>query len=193
MVILLYGGVGAGKSAALSYLKEAYAADVIGTDETAHELYETGREGYRAVLRLLGERVKNRDGSLNRKKMADLLYRDPALLEKLDAGIHPLVLSELKKKISGSKAPCIVVETALPQKTESDMFDEVWYVYTPEEVRIERLMKNRGYSRERAREIMSRQPSEKEYRSHADLILDNGGTVEDLKRQIDDRMRRGMS
>ena len=73
------------------------------------------------------------------------------------------------------------------------MFDEVWYVYTPEEVRIERLMKNRGYSRERAREIMSRQPSEKEYRSHADLILDNGGTVEDLKRQIDDRMRRGMS
>lgn len=190
MVILLCGGVGAGKSAALSYLKEAFGADVIGTDETAHELYETGREGYRAVIRILGEGVRNADGSLDRKKMADLLYREPALLEKLDAAVHPLVRAELRRKVRASKADCVIVETALPQKTESDMFDEVWYVYTPEEVRIERLMKNRGYSRERAEEIMSRQPSDAEYRARADFILDNSGSPEDLRRQIDARMKK---
>ena len=180
MILEIFGGVGSGKSVILNYLKEKYKAEIIGMDETAHELYRPGEKGFAAVRELLGDEVVAPDGTLDRKKMADILYREPALLDRLNGVIHPLVYQETEDRAkafvrkaaeAGAPEPLVVIETALPKKEKSDIFAEVWYVYTPKEIRKLRLMRDRGYTEERVREIMSRQMSDAEYSAIADWDL----------------------
>ena len=197
MILEIFGGVGSGKSVILNYLKEKYKAEIIGMDETAHELYRPGEKGFAAVRELLGDEVVAPDGTLDRKKMADILYREPALLDRLNGVIHPLVYQETEDRAkafvrkaaeAGAPEPLVVIETALPKKEKSDIFAEVWYVYTPKEIRKLRLMRDRGYTEERVREIMSRQMSDAEYSAIADWILENDGSLEEVCRKVDARL-----
>ena len=197
MILEIFGGVGSGKSVILNYLKEKYKAEVIGMDETAHELYRPGEKGFAAVRELLGDEVVAPDGTLDRKKMADILYREPALLDRLNGVIHPLVYQETEDRAkafvrkaaeAGAPEPLVVIETALPKKVKSDIFAEVWYVYTPKEIRKLRLMRDRGYTEERVREIMSRQMSDAEYSAIADWVLENDGSLEEVCRKVDARL-----
>ena len=197
MILEIFGGVGSGKSVILNYLKEKYKAEIIGMDETAHELYRPGEKGFAAVRELLGDEVVAPDGTLDRKKMADILYREPALLDRLNGVIHPLVYQETEDRAkafvrkaaeAGAPEPLVVIETALPKKVKSDIFAEVWYVYTPKEIRKLRLMRDRGYTEERVREIMSRQMSDAEYSAIADWVLENDGSLEEVCRKVDARL-----
>ena len=188
MRLCIFGGVGSGKSVALNYLKEAYGAEIIGMDETAHDLYEPGREGFLAVKELLGPSVIREDGTLDRGRMADLLYADREKLNKLGSLIHPLVYAEVDRRMEASAAELTVVETALPSAERRGKYDELWYVFTPAEIRRERLMRDRGYSSERVDEIMAKQPADEAYMKLAGWVLNNDGTPEDLKRKIDERL-----
>ena len=67
------------------------------------------------------------------------------------------------------------------RQEQNDIYDEMWYVYTSEENRIRRLKENRGYSRERSLSIMKNQLSDEEFRELADRVIDNNGTVEEVK------------
>ena len=79
----------------------------------------------------------------------------------------------------------VVAEAALPVDEEHrNMFDYTWYVYTDPEVRIKRLMKDRGYSREKCESIIASQMSDAEYRRGADAVIDNSTTHEEAERQI---------
>ena len=188
MRLCIFGGVGSGKSVALNYLKEAYGAEIIGMDETAHDLYEPGREGFLAVKELLGPSVIREDGTLDRGRMADLLYADKEKLAKLGSLVHPLVYAEVDRRMDASDAALTVVETALPSAGRREKYDELWYVFTPSEIRRERLMRDRGYSTERVDEIMAKQPADEAYAELSDWVLKNDGTPEDLKRKIDERL-----
>ena len=188
MRLCIFGGVGSGKSVALNYLKTAYGAEIIGMDETAHDLYEPGREGFLAVKELLGPSVIREDGTLDRGRMADLLYSDREKLAKLGTLIHPLVYAEVDRRMQASGAALTVVETALPSAERREKYDELWYVFTPAEIRRERLMRDRGYSTERVDEIMAKQPADEAYAELSDWVLKNDGTPEDLKRKIDERL-----
>lgn len=190
MVIELFGGVGSGKSLVLRELKENWNAAVIGMDEIAHSLYEKGRAGNDAAVRILGPTVRKPDGSLDRAAMADILYRDPERMHQLELVIHPLVYDEVARLVSEYRKTnsLVVVETALPKKEQSDIFDELWYVFTPEDIREARLMRDRGYSKERVREIMAKQLSDSAFREMADFVLVNDGTEEELKEKIRKRL-----
>ena len=190
MILEIFGGVGSGKSLVLEILREQYGAEVIGMDETAHRLYEPGQPGHRAVTSLLGDEVVRPDGTLDRQKMAGILYRDQEAMQALERVIHPLVYQEVEREVREAAERCglVVVETALPEKTKSDIYDELWYVYTPEQIREERLMESRGYTRERVREIMSRQLPEEAFRDMADWVLVNDSTKEALEERIRERL-----
>ena len=190
MVLEIFGGVGSGKSLVLEILREQYGAEVIGMDETAHRLYEPGQPGHRAVTELLGDGVVRPDGTLDRQKMAGILYRNQEAMQALEKVIHPLVYQEVEREVREAAERCglVVVETALPEKTKSDIYDELWYVYTPEQIREERLMESRGYTRERVREIMSRQLPEEAFRDMADWVLGNDSTKEALEELIRERL-----
>ena len=190
MILEIFGGVGSGKSLVLEILREQYGAEVIGMDETAHRLYEPGQPGHRAVTSLLGDEVVRPNGTLDRQKMAGILYRDQEAMQALERVIHPLVYQEVEREVREAAERCglVVVETALPEKTKSDIYDELWYVYTPEQIREERLMESRGYTRERVREIMSRQLPEEAFRDMADWVLVNDSTKEALEERIRERL-----
>lgn len=89
-----------------------------------------------------------------------------------------------ERDLVGSARPLLVMETALPDQKSDDIYDEVWYVYTLEEVRIRRLMENRGYSREKCLSIFKNQPSEETYCALADRIIDNNGSLDEMREQI---------
>lgn len=183
-VISITGGVGSGKSEVLRVLKEEFGARIILADEVAHQLMEPGQKGYQKVVEALGTSFLMEDGSVDRKKLAAVIFSDKKALETMNSIIHPMVWDEIQQEINCSKEQYVVVEAALFDEEHNAMFDEIWYVYTSKENRIRRLMASRGYSEEKCLDIMKNQASEDEYRRLAKHVLDNNGTVEEIRGQI---------
>lgn len=188
-VIGVIGGVGAGKSRVLEILKERFGAQVILTDEVAHELMEPGQEGYRKVIDTFGYSVLGNDQTLDRRTLAELLFGDQAARKAMNDIIHPLVWESVKHKAGESKSGLIVVETALPEKKLGDICDELWYVYTLRENRIHRLTKARGYTIEKSENIMKSQLSDLEFREMSDHVIDNNGSFEETLKQLEDLLK----
>lgn len=183
-VIGLTGGVGAGKSLILSILKEEYGASVIIADQVAHELMKPGEEGYFEVLSLLGEDILNSDGTIDRQILAEKIFRDKSVREQVNSIIHPIVWKTIREKISSSQAELIVVEFAIMDKEGTSVYDEMWYVHAFKQNRIFRLMENRGYTKEHSENIIASQASEEEYASRCDRVIENNGSVEELRKQL---------
>lgn len=183
-VIGLTGGVGSGKTRILNLLRTDYQAEVILADEIAHELMEPRKEGFAAVTKALGKEIIGSDGAIDKKALAALIFNDEEKRKMVDGIIHPMVWNAIEEKISAFQGRLLVVESAIMDQENDDSYDEMWYVYTSEENRMKRLLENRGYTRERSRQIMNSQPSEKEYRNRADRVIDNNGSIEDVKAQL---------
>lgn len=183
-VIGLTGGVGAGKSLVLTILKTKYNAEVMEADKVAHELMEPGEEGYLRIKETFGEAVLNSDGTINRTALGKVIFDNESAREQINSMIHPLVWKRIRQKISASQAGLIVVEFAIMGEEAEDIYDEMWYVHASEEVRMRRLLKNRGYSKERSEKMIRSQASEQEYARRCDRIIENHGSVKDLEDQL---------
>ena len=175
------GGVGSGKSRILAILKEDYGFHVIQADQVAKDLMQPGMESYLAVVGYLGPSVLLEDKSLDRAAMAEIIFHDPEKRRGVDERTHPLVWKAAMEEAMAAKEERVVIEAAIPSKEFRDKCSEMWYVYTSEENRIRRLKENRGYSRERSLSIMKNQLSDEEFRELADRVIDNNGTVEEVK------------
>ncbi|MCI8980909.1 MAG: dephospho-CoA kinase [Hungatella sp.] len=183
-VISLVGGVGSGKSRILELLKEEFGAEVIQADLVARQLEEPGRPGHKALLEAFGQKILGEDGYLRKDLLAALVFGDPEARERINGLIHPLVWDEVRLWALKSKASLVVVESAILSENRDDFFDEVWYVYTLKECRIRRLMDSRGYSREKCLKMMESQSSEEEFAKAADHMINNNGSMEDVRRQL---------
>ena len=91
-IIGVTGGVGAGKTKVLSYIGEHYKCRIVRADEVAHLLYEKGQECYNKVVALLGVQILDGSGGIDKKKMAELIFGNNALLEQVNAIVHPAIL-----------------------------------------------------------------------------------------------------
>ncbi len=183
-IIGITGGVGAGKSSVLEILKTKYGAKILLADLVAHELMEPGSEGLKRIVDALGNGFLKGDGSVDRKALADLLFRDPQALKQVNSIIHPMVWEYMKSSARESEQSLIVIEAAVFDTAPAGLFDEIWYVYTSEENRIRRLMESRGYTREKCESIIKRQDPEAAYRKMADRVIDNNKTAKETEQQI---------
>lgn len=183
-VIGLTGGVGAGKSLVLEILEKEYGAEIIKADEVSHELMEPGAAGYLSVKEAFGKDFFGSSGRLDRKRMADRIFKDENARKTINNMIHPLVWKIIGEKISSSNSALIVVEFAIMDGRPEGDYDEIWYVRASEETRICRLADNRGYTKEKSESIMASQYSEAEYLSHSDYVIENNGSVEELKSRL---------
>ena len=183
-MISLVGGVGSGKSRILELLKEEFGAEVIQADLVARQLEEPGRPGHKALLEAFGQKILGEDGYLRKDLLAALVFGDPEARERINGLIHPLVWDEVRLWALKSKASLVVVESAILSENRDDFFDEVWYVYTLKECRIRRLMDSRGYSREKCLKMLESQSSEEEFAKAADHMINNNGSMEDVRRQL---------
>ena len=102
-IIGITGGVGAGKSTVLAYLEEKYNAFVIQADEVGHIVMEPGQECYEQVIRLFGKDVIKKDKTIDRKRVSDVVFGQPDLLERLNRIIHPAVKRYILRSLEEQK------------------------------------------------------------------------------------------
>lgn len=185
------GGVGAGKSEILSYLGKKNGVRVMLADEIAHELMEAGTDCYKSLRQTFNdEDIWNSDGSFNREKLAKVIFSDKIKRDIMNSIVHPAVkeyvISQQEYEKERGELSLLVLEAALLIEEHYDKIcDELWYIYTSEENRRDRLKASRGYSDEKIDNIFKSQLSEEEYRKYCAVVIDNNGSVEAAFEQID--------
>ena len=187
------GGVGAGKSEILSYIRKHYRCEIYLADEVAHEVKNPGTECYYELIKLLGEDILESDGQIDRGKMAEKIFADETVLQKVNGIIHPAVkrylLEHLETAGKRGDVELFFVEAALLiEAGYGELVDEMWYIYATEEVRRERLKLSRGYSDEKVNRILASQLSDEEFRKNCSFIIDNSGELTDSFKQIDEKL-----
>ena len=185
------GGVGAGKSEILSYMGKKTGVRVMLADEIAHELMEAGTDCYKCLRRTFNdEDIWNSDGSFNREKLAKVIFSDKLKRDIMNSIVHPAVkeyvIRQQEYEKERGELSLLVLEAALLIEEHYDKIcDELWYIYTSEENRRDRLKASRGYSDEKIDNIFKSQLSEEEYRKYCAVVIDNNGSVEAAFEQID--------
>lgn len=192
-VIGITGGVGAGKTQVLSYIGEHYRCRIIRADEAAHLLYEPEQECYKRLVELLGREILNDDGAINKAEMAERIFSDRTLLERVNNIVHPEVKKYILGQIAYEKEKGVsdyfFIEAALLIEEHYDQIaDELWYVHSDAAVREKRLAESRHYSAQKTAGIMKGQLSEEEFRKHCKVVISNNGNLEETYKQIQDIM-----
>jgi dephospho-CoA kinase len=187
-VVGLVGGIGSGKSTAASMLAELGAL-VIEADAIGHGIYRAGTPGFDAVVRTFGSGIVAEDGEVDRRRLGPIVFGDPARLAELNRIVHPLIRAEIEQRIAAARAEgrvrAVVVEAAiLIEAGWRDLVDEVWVVVAPRERILDRLASGRGIDRADAEARMRRQMSDEERRAAADRVIENDGTVDDLRAAV---------
>jgi dephospho-CoA kinase len=182
------GGIGSGKTAACDRLAEL-GARVVYADLVARRLMEHDENLRSDLVAAFGPGTYDADGHLNRKALAAAVFGDPEKVERLNGIVHPRVRDAFfqeKREADEMGAPLFVYEAALLFESGADQhLDTVAVVDAPLEVRIERAMQRDGVPREAVLARMKHQLDPAAARARADVVLDNGGTLEDLNRQVD--------
>ena len=191
-VIGVTGGVGAGKSTVLDYLEKEQNARLLKLDDEARRMQAKGGILYDAMVSLVGRNRLLANGNLDRRAVAEAMYSDEALKRAIEALVHPAVRKRTEEAIrdaAGEGISLFVIESALLiEENYDEICDELWYIYAIEPVRRERLKASRHYSDALIDSILKRQLSDEVFRRHADVVIDNSGTPEDTRRQIEMRL-----
>lgn len=192
-IIGITGGVGSGKSMLLEYIKEHYNCCIVLADDVANKLKEPGEACYEPIVALLGRECVGADGHICRNKMAERIFGDRELLQKVNEIIHPAVKAYIVQKISQEKEKgeldFFFLEAALLIECGyENIVEEMWYIYADEAVRRVRLKAGRNYTDEKIDSILKSQLSEEIYRKHCRTVIDNSRELVYAYEQIDKKM-----
>ncbi|MER3427065.1 MAG: dephospho-CoA kinase [Pyrinomonas sp.] len=190
----LTGSIAVGKSFVASVLGQL-GCHVIDADEVARAVVAPGSLGLQAVVREFGEEVLRSDGSLDRARLAAIVFADAKRRARLNAILHPLIIAEQEERLKSleSEDPCgiAVVEAALIIEAGSrHRFDRLIVVHCRPEVQIERLMRRNRISREEAERLIAAQMPQEEKMRHADFLIDSSDGFDDVRRQTEEVYRR---
>lgn len=189
-VIGLTGGIGSGKSTVANILKEQFHGYAIFTDDVARDLMEPGKASYNAVVDYFGTSILKEDGTIDRNKLASIVFADENKLKKLNSLTHPLVMDYVFEKVRQLQQlgtyPFVVIESALLiQAGYGPYCDEIWYVRVSDETRRKRLKESRGYTDEKIDSILAKQMTDEEFEHHATHIIDNNGDCMNILMKIE--------
>lgn len=187
-IIGITGGVGSGKSRVLSYMEEAFQAVICQADHVAWDLQKPGETCYQKIVVHFGKEILNADLTINRKALGQIVFHDERELQKLNEITHPAVKQEIKKRIFKAKeneTALFVLEAALLIEEHYDeICDELWYIYTDERIRRDRLKESRQYSNEKIDAIMASQLPEAVFREKCQRIINNSNSFEETSAQL---------
>lgn len=189
MKIGLTGSIACGKSTVSSYLRKCghFVADA---DAISHAL--TGEDGAAlpAIRAAFGDSVFSGD-ALDRRKLGAIVFSDPAMRDKLNALLHPLIIGEIECELAENDAPNALVFADVPLLYECGMeplFDRIWVVAAQEETQLDRLMIRDGLSAEEARARIIAQMPLREKCRRADAVIHTDGSILETQRQVRDML-----
>jgi dephospho-CoA kinase len=181
----LTGGIASGKSTVSSILRELGAV-VIDADQIAREVVAKGTPGLAAVVEAFGPEMLTPEGELDRPRMGALVFGDEGQRKVLEAIVHPLVFERYAELEAAAPADGIVVHD-IPLLVESGRageFDAVIVVDAPEELQIERMVRDRGWTEDDARARIAALATREQRRAVATYLIENTGTREDLRHAV---------
>ncbi|MBN1573459.1 MAG: dephospho-CoA kinase [Deltaproteobacteria bacterium] len=189
MIAGLTGGIASGKSSAGKILAEL-GAKIVDSDVLARVVVEPGRPALAKIVERFGDGVIAEDGTLDREKLRDIVFKDGKALNDLNAIIHPEVFREIQREIadyrnSTPKVPLVLDIPLLYEAGAEAIVDVVVVVYVDRETQIKRLMARDGFSRSDAENRIDKQMDLEEKKRRAEFVVDNTGSLDDLRRETE--------
>lgn len=182
-IIGITGGIASGKSTLSRYLL-AQGYDVVDCDMLTKEAYCIKNEELQKAFPSCFE-----NGILQQKKLSKLVFDDEISRKKLEKIIHPYVISKMEKAICDSDHDYLFLDIPLLFEAHLEyLCDEIWLVYVPQEIQIERLMLRNGYTYDEALKRIASQMNIEEKKEKADVLLDNSLDKAALYSQVNERL-----
>lgn len=189
-VIGLTGGIGSGKSAAANRFAEL-GVHVVDTDLIAHRLTAPDGGAIAAIRQAFGDEVIQADGAMNRAAMRARVFGDPSARALLESILHPMIYQESLQDLSLAQSPyaILVVPLLFENQRYRDLVIRSVLVDCDESLQISRVMQRSGMTEENVRSIMAAQMGRAQRKALADDIIDNNGSLDDLRLQVDAKHR----
>lgn len=189
-VIGLTGGIGAGKSAVGTLMKEKFSVKLLMSDDIGHLSMEKGESGYNDIIKLFGKEILTEEKEIDRKKLSEIVFKDKKKLEMLNGIVHPWVRNyverEIKKEREKGEYKYFVLESAILLESGFDTIcNEIWYVDASENIRRKRLKEKRKYTDEKINAILEHQNVGNTNKDRMDRIIDNNGDLEGIVLQLE--------
>ncbi|MCV3762824.1 dephospho-CoA kinase [Companilactobacillus farciminis] len=185
----LTGGIAAGKSTILDFFKTA-GYKVYDADQIARQVVEPKTKGLQQIVETFGQIILNADQTLNRQKLASIVFSDEEQLQKLNNITRPLIKERILKIIADTKASdekkiAIFEIPLLFEGGYQQYFDGIITIYVNEEIQLQRLMKRNNLTKKVALDRINSQMSMSEKRDRADFVINNSGNLSDLANEFD--------
>ena len=165
---------------------EHLGAYTIDADGLSHRATAKGAPGYEPIVNTFGKWILDSSREIDRKRLGDLVFRDPEALAQLEAIVHPLVREAVDVLIRRSKQPVVVVEAIkLLEGPLRQRCDSIWVTDASREHQIERLMSGRNWSRDQAQRRIDAQGPQADKLAEADVVVRNEGSYDDLWREVE--------
>ena len=193
-IIGITGGIGSGKSRVLNIMEEIYGAVLCQTDVVAHQLQKKGETCHKEIVNVFGVNILTENKEIDRKKLGAIVFNDNDKLKKLNQIVHPAVKKQVKLEIEEARRKqkeFFLIESALLMEDHyEELCDELWYIYADERVRRDRLKTSRLMNEEKIDLIIKAQATEETFRKYCHITIDNSGTIENTKEQIEQAVNR---
>jgi dephospho-CoA kinase len=194
LLVGITGGIASGKSTVARML-EGLGAPVIDFDVLSRVVVEPEKPAWKEIVAYFGEQVLLADKTLDRKKLSEIVFRDPEKRKKLEGFTHPRIYQEFVRLVKeyAARNPKVIIQVIIPLLVEANLqhlFHKLLLVYIPEEAQVRRLVERDHITREMARNILSAQLPIEEKKGYADFIVDNSGALEETRRQVEAIWRR---
>jgi dephospho-CoA kinase len=182
------GSIATGKSTVAKMLEEL-GAPIIDFDVLSREVVEPGQHAYQDIVSFFGEQVLSQDKTLDREKLREIVFRDMEKRKKLESFIHPRIWESFLVELERHSKDKVVIQVVIPLLIElhlQAMFDNLLMVYAPEEVELQRLIERDNITEELAMNIIRTQLSVEDKKGYCDLVVDNSGSLEETRKQVED-------
>ena len=187
-VIVITGSIGTGKSTALDIIKEL-GFTVLDSDKIVHEGYNIGSDLYYRIIEHFGDKIL-KDEKIDRRKLGRIVFNNEEKLHELNNLVHGYVYNKLKEGIENCYDNVIFLDIPLILETKDiheTIYDEIWLIYVSEEIQRKRLTERalrENKNQEDVLKIIDKQISIEEKVFLVDEVINNEGTVEELKENI---------
>lgn len=185
MIIGLTGGIGSGKSQASKRFAQ-HGITVVNADVVAREVVMPGSTALINITRHFGEEILDTSGTLNRRKLRDIIFQSPAEKQWLEALLHPLINAEIRHQLNTSSSTYSILESPLLLETKQyELVDRIVVVDVSEITQIERASLRDKSNTQQIKAIMQTQLNRQERCARAHDIIQNHGSIDELDQQVD--------
>jgi dephospho-CoA kinase len=188
ILVGLTGGIGVGKSTVASMFA-ARGAAVVDADRISRRLQEPGESCYGAIVEAFGRDILDSTGRIDRRRLGEIVFADPARRATLEAIMHPAIWAACEAEISAAAAAghavCVVEAALILETGQRSRFQRIVVVTAPTHLQAERVARARGLTEAEARQRLAAQWANADKARQADYVIDNGGDLAVTNRQVE--------